>query len=74
MRPGNDVPPRVALPPAATSSLCEFIGIERAAFLPHVEPRICPILIPAPDPRARVSVTQPISLKPSGFPSLRENL
>ena len=72
MRPGNYVPPRVALSPAALSSLCESTDNGRAALLSQVEPRICQI--PAPDPETRVSVTQQISLKPSGFPSLRENL
>ncbi len=72
MRLGNDVPPRVALSPATPSSLHATIGNGRAALLSQVEPRICQI--PAPDPETRVSVTQQISLKPSGFPSLRENL
>ncbi len=72
MRLGNDAQPRVALPPAALSSLNASIGNGRAALLSPVEPRVCPI--PAPEPASRVSVNPRISLKPSGFPSLRENL
>ncbi len=70
MRSGNDVLPHVALSPAALSSLYASIGNGRAALSRQVAPRICPV----PNPETRVSVTQHISLKPSGFPTLRENL
>lgn len=72
MRPGSDVLPHVALLSTALSPLQASNGNGRAAPLSQVEPRICPIS--APDSETRASVSPEISLKPSGFPSLRENL
>lgn len=72
MRPGNDVPLHVALPPAAQSSLHASADNGRAARFSRADTRTG--LASTPNPPTRISVNPRISLKPSGFPSLRENL